>query len=310
MGVDVTARDLPVSTRIDGSPWPLRVVEVDSGRPGPVTAVVGGMYGDKPLGVLAVHDLLARLRTMDDLRGTVLLVPAANLPALERGTRVSPDHRYLNRQFPGAPTGFLTDQLAHRLTEELLERAEAIVDLHSGTPEMELAYTYDFGDVELSASFGHLPVVVGFPPAGQLGWVAADRGRGALLPEFAGGRDTSRTVGVEGTLNVLRYRGHLDGPATGPRTVPLVTGRELLLASSAGICVLADDLPRVGEHVGPGPVARILDVLDGRTVEELRVTQEGIVLMSTVGPRMVEPGDFVVMVGHVERDLDVPGAPA
>lgn len=308
MSVRVSHRDLLISARIDGSPWPIGIFELTAGTPGPVTAVVGGMYGDKPLGVIAVHEVMARLREEHELRGTVLLVPAANLPAMERGTRVGPDHRYLNRQFPGSEKGFLTDQLAHHLTTALLEDCDTIVDLHSGTQVMELAYTYDFGDVELSASFGYLPVVVGFPPAGQLGWVAAERGRGALLPEFAGGRDTSTSVGVEGTLNVLRYRGQIGGPTTGPRTVPLVTGRELLLASSTGICVLADDAPPVGGSVSPGIVARILNPVTGATVEELRVSAEGIVLMSTLGPRIVEPGDFVMMVGHIERDIDVPGS--
>lgn len=306
MPAEVRIRDVPVSARIDGSPWTIRVVEVDSGRPGPVTGVIGGMYGDKPLGVLAVHRLIELLRGSEELHGSVLLVPAANLPALERGTRVNPDHRYLNRQFPGSPRGFLTDQIADRLGGLLLEECGTIVDLHSGTPMMELGYTYDFGDVELSASFGYLPVVVGFPPAGQLGWVAAERGRGALLPEFAGGRDASMTVGVEGTLNVLRYRGHLGGPPTGPSTVPLVTGRELLLSSTAGMCVMRDDLPRVGEPVPAGPVARIVNPVTGEPTEELRLEQDGIVLMSTVGPRIVEAGDFVLMAGHVDRDIEVP----
>ena len=133
MGVTTRTWDIAVGGRIDGDPWPVRVVELTGSRSGPTTAFVSGIFGDKPLACLALHELERRLEVVD-LRGTVLLVPAANPPALDAGTRISPDSLYLNRRFPGQPTGALTDQIAHHLTEQVLRRADAVVDLHSGTP--------------------------------------------------------------------------------------------------------------------------------------------------------------------------------
>src|SRR5215207_11540231 len=86
-------RDIPVSQRMDGQPWRVRLTEIVGSQSGPTTAFVTGVFGDKPLGCLALHELIRRLASLD-MRGTVLVVPAANPPALEIGTRVSPAHLY------------------------------------------------------------------------------------------------------------------------------------------------------------------------------------------------------------------------
>ena len=156
----VVERDVEFGARIDGTPFRIRVVEVTGRRPGPTTAVVGGMWGDKPMGCMSVHELIAMTRSADDLGGTVLFAPAVNLPALSVARRYSPDGIQLNRRFPGRQRGFLNDQIAHVMVEALVERSDVLVDLHSGTPDMALHYTYDFGRPELSAAFGRLPIIV------------------------------------------------------------------------------------------------------------------------------------------------------
>ena len=177
---------VPIGRRIDGAPWQVRFVEFRGATPGPATAIVAGLYGDKPLGSIALHRLEQHLM-QEQLKGTVLLAPAVNLPALQVGTRVSPDHLYLNRRFPGTPSGFLTDQVAHAVAAVVYEHSDCVIDLHSGTPGMALWYSYDAGDLELTSSFGYLPVVVGFRPGGQISATAVERGLSGFLPEFGGG---------------------------------------------------------------------------------------------------------------------------
>src|SRR6056297_170919 len=213
MAAGRTEHWIHVGRRVDGTAWRIRVVEHRGGRPGDRTVVFGGSLGDKPLGSLAVQELDRRLGAHDELVGEVVLVPAANPLALEHATRENPDGKVLTRQFPGDRSGFATDQLAAALLEEVVDGARCVVDLHSGTPTMSLAYTYDYGDRALAASFGYLPVVSGHTAPGQLGLLADELGFGFLLPEFGGGPLGSTSIGVEGVLNVLRYRGHLpDGP--------------------------------------------------------------------------------------------------
>lgn len=265
------------------------------------------MYGDKAMSCLAVHELASHLTNDEDLMGTVLLIPAVNLPALETGTRINPDHHALNRRFPGSKRGFLTDQFAYALLDYLKGKADCIVDLHSGTPTMGLWYTYDFGNPELSASFGYLPVVEGHHSAGQLGLATSEYGIDLILPEVGGGRRTSLGPAVAGATNVLKYRGHLPGKATGPKTVPHIRDRRLSLASVTGAYETEISTHQIGDVIDPGVVAWITNVNTGERLEEFVVEEPGAVLLMTVeGPSMIRPGDFTLMVGYPDREIEVP----
>jgi predicted deacylase len=297
--------DVPVGHRVGAEPWKIRFLELRGAQPGPVTAVVAGIFGDKPLGCLAVHALAQRLQGLD-IRGTVVLVPAANPPALEAGTRLSPDGLFLNRRFPGAPTGPLTDQIAHHLLAELRARVDAVVDLHSGTPTMALHYTYDYGDRAFTAAFGYMPVIVGYPHEGQLSVAATRAGMRSSLPEFGGGPFRDVTIGVEGCLNVLRYRGHLDGPPTGPRRVQLVERITFFSPSTTGVLRGSVTPERVGQPIEPGVLGWIEDPATGERVEEFAIAEPALLLLADQSPRMVAPGAFAFMVGYPSGEIDVP----
>jgi predicted deacylase len=308
----VTERSIPVGRRIDGSPWPLRVVEITGTRPGPTTAFVAGMWGDKPLGCLTLHELVATLAD-DELAGVVVVVPAVNLPALAAGTRVSPDHHQLNRRFPGSPKGFVTDQIAHTLLTTLRDSADCVVDLHSGTPAMALNYTYDFGSLDLSLAFGQLPVVIDHTYPGQLSSVLAAQGIPSCLPEFGGGRFTSSQPGLRGCRNVLKYRGQLDGPLEGPRRISVIRDLQLMLASSEGVLVHAEAAPEVGAAVAPGELGCVRNVVTGEVVERFEVDRPGgLLLMAATSMQIVFPGTYAFMVGFPcdERRLPEAGAGA
>lgn len=299
---------VPVGRRIDGAPWQVRFVELRGATPGPATAIVSGLYGDKPLGSIAVHDLERRL-TQEQLKGTVLLAAAVNLPALQVGTRVSPDHLYLNRRFPGTPSGFLTDQVAHAVATVVYEHAECVIDLHSGTPDMALWYSYDAGDLELTSSFGYLPVVVDFRPGGQISATAVERGLSGFLPEFGGASLPSPAAGVEGSLNTLRYRGHLGGGPTGPPRLPVIRERPLFLASTSGILQSGLSTDSVGREIPAGRLGWITSPATGEVWEEFEIDRPAILLMAVTTPKIVNPGDFAFMVGFPHDEVEVPGAP-
>lgn len=306
--MSVQTWDVPVGRRADGRPWNLRFVAVSGSRPGPTTAFVSGIFGDKPLGVMALWELLRRLEASPDLAGTVVLCPAANPPALEVGTRVSPDHLYLNRVFPGAPGGFLTNQVAAALLSELTERTDCVVDLHSGTPTMALWYSYDYGNPEFTASFGYTPVIRNFGQPGQLCKAIADSGGTAALVEFGGGAHGDPAVGVEGCLNVLRYRGQLDGRSTGPRTVPLIDGDvSLYMPSQVGVLTSRYPTEHVGRPAEAGPIAHLDCPATGERLEEFSIERAGgLLMLANTSPTMISPGDFGSAVAFPAGEIPVP----
>lgn len=301
-------RNLTIGRRVDGEPWRIPVIELRGSQPGPSTAFVAGIFGDKALSCLALTELAQKLDT-GKLRGSVYLIPAANPYALSVGTRISPDHFYLNRRFPGVASGFLTDQIAHHVFQELTSMSDWVVDVHSGTPIMTLWYSYDYGDVEATASYGYLPVIVDSAIEGQLSVAATRKGLKSFLPEFGGGALNDTTAGVEGCLNVLRYRGQLDGRASGPAKLPLIKGPHFYVPSVAGILQSPYTAAHVGKPIPRGLIGWVTLPGTGERIEEFTYDDDdGLLLMVTTTPRVVAPGDFAFMVGPVVGSVDVPNA--
>lgn len=124
-----------------GTFLPLTVVH--GARPGPVLALVAGVHGSEYAPILALGRL-QRLLDPAEVSGTVVMVHIANLPAfLGRTVYVSPgDGKNLNRVFPGVRDGTRTERIAYTLTEEVLARADAVLDIHSGDANENLRPSY------------------------------------------------------------------------------------------------------------------------------------------------------------------------
>ena len=218
------------------------------------------------------------------------------------------------------------------MLSSLLEEADCIVDLHSGTPARGLHYTYDYGDLGLSASFGYLPVVINRHVPGQLSHAATAAGASSFLAEFGGGESNDTTLGVEGCLNTLRYRGHLDGVPTGPDEVPILDQVKVFLASHAGALDGRYGPSQVGTRAEAGPVGWVTDLVTGERIEEFlvdeigsqagmgpgfelwgpgsmrefTVTEEPYLMLAPARPAIVNPGDFTYAVGWAGKTIPIP----
>jgi predicted deacylase len=110
---------------------PIPIVVVRNGE-GPTALFVSGNHGDEYEGQVALSNLVRRLDPAH-IRGRVILLPAANFPAVVAGKRTSPvDEGNLNRSFPGDPSGTVTQQIAYFVEHELVPMANLVCDLHSG----------------------------------------------------------------------------------------------------------------------------------------------------------------------------------
>src|SRR3954449_2275157 len=110
---------------------PIPIVVLKNGE-GPTALLISGTHGDEYEGQVALCNL-ARTLKPEQIQGRVIILPAANLPAAVAGRRTSPiDDGNLNRLYPGDPDGSVTEQIAFYIEHELVARADAIVDLHSG----------------------------------------------------------------------------------------------------------------------------------------------------------------------------------
>ena len=112
---------------------PVPIMSIRNGE-GPCAMMIGANHGDEYEGVSIINELYQSLEP-SDISGQIIFLPAANAPAFYAGRRTSPlDHTgeaNLNRLFPGDRYGSPTEMIAWFITHRLIDRCDAIFDLHS-----------------------------------------------------------------------------------------------------------------------------------------------------------------------------------
>ncbi|MDX2100912.1 MAG: succinylglutamate desuccinylase/aspartoacylase family protein [Alphaproteobacteria bacterium] len=224
---------------------------------GPTILLMAGNHGDEYEGQVALAKLIRRLEP-GQIRGRVIILPAANFPAAMAGKRTSPiDQGNLNRTFPGDPRGTPTWMLSHWIETVLMEMADIVVDLHSGGSSLDyipICMTRRFEDAAVTEAcvaavqaFGaRYAVLMDLIGEDRTTFAAATRTRNRIVvgTEMAG----KGTVGIEaleiaetGVQRLLQHFGIWQGAPlvampTEPPTLLEVKGVEhYVYAPDAGV---------------------------------------------------------------------------
>jgi hypothetical protein len=280
----------------------LAIGSVGAGKP--IALVTAGIHGDEgPWGAWAIRKLLADT-PLDDLRGTLRVVPVANPLAMEADARNAPlDVLDLNRSFPGSPDGSHTERLAHLLAQHAAADVDAIIDLHGGGSWCVNAFVFQFpGGKSLAAAIG-APFMVSGPerPVTLTGY---GRTQGATVTAVEmGGRSQfeeqwatriatgiRRALGVAGVLT----------PSSDPHPDPAIpVGASVVLRPSRGgvfqPVVRAED---VGTIVAANTVlGHVLDPVTGEVQETFRApfSHTALLLLRPMVAR-VEAGAMLYVV--------------
>ncbi len=135
---------------------PVPIMSIRNGD-GPVAMIIGANHGDEYEGVSICNELYQTLEPYD-ISGQIIFLPSANAPAFYAGRRTSPidwtGEANLNRLFPGNQYGSPTEMIAWFITNHLLDRCDAIFDLHSAGKSIDhypSAKIRLMGDVEKDA---------------------------------------------------------------------------------------------------------------------------------------------------------------
>ena len=305
---------LDVTTLPDGSTLRLTALTVTGRSAGPTVVVLAGIHGDEYEGMLAIPEIYRQLDPQA-LAGTVLAVPACNVPAFQSATRSSPiDGLNMARVFPGDPNGTLTQRIAYWLGERVMRHADLIIDLHSAGIAYNLPMLvgyYDPGDAvgrrarQVALNFG-ADVVWAHPDIapGRTMSFAAEHGIPGVYTEAPGAgrvRPQDFDTFVNGVLNALQVMGMLQGrPAAAPPTHRLRGSGDLdhiIAAGQSGLFVahvqlLAD--VRAGQLLG-----EVRD-LAGQTIEEIHSPADGVII-TTRGLLRVHAGDGLFSLALRER---------
>ncbi len=254
-------------------------IAVISNGPGPTVFLMSGNHGDEYEGQITLAKLIRELEP-EHVRGRIIILPAANLPAAMAGTRVSPiDQGNLNRAFPGDPHGTPTWAIAHYIDSVLYPLADFHHDLHSGGSSLKYVPFCSMrksGDPTLDAQSlaalqafdAPLSLVWAYNPEGRLaGAAAARRGLVSLGGEFGGGGDVNRAslAMLEGGVRrFLAFAGVLaKSPAPqaqkGTRLMEVSSRAHYVYANEAG---LLEPLVDLGAEVQAGDQAGRIHFVD------------------------------------------------
>ncbi|MFT4469124.1 succinylglutamate desuccinylase/aspartoacylase family protein [Arthrobacter sulfonylureivorans] len=304
---------------------PVPVAVISSGT-GPTALLVAGTHGDEYEGQVVLHELIRSLEP-EEVNGTVIIVPAANAPAVRAGTRVSPiDGGNLNRSYPGGERGGPTDQVADLISGALLPLADVVIDLHSGgsnSTYLPSLFIYRGPDeqawarkVSAARAMG-LPYVMAVAPRlepGSLSTAGDDAGVLTLSTELGGGGTVHPGILADarrGVLSLLAHAGILPTqPGTEPPPSPGQAAEPVWLELVADSPVMTttpgifEPLVELGQRVRAGdPVARVHAIDDlTRAQEEYTARVDGMVAILR-RPAMVAHGNYLV---HIAPEIEAP----
>lgn len=288
-----------------GLEWPY--VAFRGADHGPALLVTAGVHGSEYSAIDAAIRLGAGLDAAL-LRGQVLILPLLNPAAFHgRTAYVCPiDGLNLNRVFPGRVDGSFSERLAFNVSDRLIRRADAFIDMHGGDiPEALVPFTIwprsgdaglDARTAALAAAFGQ-PIVLASdtasaPIAGPTISAGAQYGVPSLIVEDGGaGRldPASSDRLVDGVRRVLRALGMVADEGAGEPPTPQRT-LDRFLWVRAGRAGFFRPAVAVGNAVAAGaPLGTVVDMF-GAVLDEPRAPADGIVLFLVVSAAMAADG--------------------
>lgn len=289
-------------------------------NPGKTVLAIGGTHGDEYEGPVGLKNLIQELDPATLVAGRLIVIPVLNVPAFHAAQRGSPlDGGNMNRAFPGDARGTITSRIARFVTDEVLPRADIVIDLHAGGAAAEIIRCMSFHQVDDPARFAEFretALLFGTPwvmiYSGEMGTgllteEAEAMGKITIGSELGYGASTDLD-GVRwahhGTLNVLRHYGLFDEPVA-PLTPPGLDRQRVVAATeidryvTAPCSGISEPLVPIGSYVTKGmPVTRIhdFDRWDEAPVE-LLADQDGYVMYRKFRAA-TEQGEVVMVIAR------------
>ncbi|MEM7124767.1 MAG: succinylglutamate desuccinylase/aspartoacylase family protein [Chloroflexota bacterium] len=271
-------------------------------EPGPTLLIQAAIHGAEIIGTIAILNFIKKLDPKV-LRGNVIAVPVVDrvgFELAERGSRV--DKKDISRLFPGNPNGSVSDQVAAVYFEEVVRKANVMLDFHAGARTAYERYVLFSAEAdpdnptEIEAMRRKLVVAFGLDSAGFFppGTFGASKSKEAIesasvcqiTMELGGGTGWMKNgeenveVSERGMWNTLIAMGMIDGEyeADGPECTVYNAGVVIWKPDVDGLFIrhkAFGELVKEGEAYGT-----LHDPYTGEELAHLRNPQEAIVIPS------------------------------
>ncbi|MEW6144600.1 MAG: succinylglutamate desuccinylase/aspartoacylase family protein [Thermodesulfobacteriota bacterium] len=263
---------------------------------GPVLLITAGLHGDELNGVETLRRMIASGSIVPDT-GTVIALPIANVWGFLNSSRFLPDGMDLNRGFPGARSGTLSQKIALAVMRDLLPAADCGLDLHSGGVSENYPHIRCTAgapvDMELARAFAP-PFILDSPlMEGTFRKAARLSGKSVLVYEGGESRRISEFAVSEcmnGILRLMDYLGMTTSGAPERNETRVLRKCSPVRAAGAG-----DFDPRVkcGAEVRKGDILAAVSNPESGDRAELTARDDGFAL-SVRHAKPVNTGDVLI----------------
>ena len=304
---------LHVGAAADGRSREIPVLVCHGSNDGKVLWINGATHGDEPEGAFSIFRLFDQLDP-SAISGTVVGVPAMNVPAFEAGKRGDPLDSFtydMNRMYPGDADGYPTERTAWAHWLAMKDACDLQLAIHSGGEHSYLAHMIFAADnpqsLELAAAMGSRWDLVfrsgvgGKNPSSKM----AVLGKAGITVELGGNCRTLTSDFhaiaddlAEGYLNVMRHYDMLEGGAE--RALAWRMGhQQALLAPASGMWVGSPDVVFEAPLAAGTPLGRIYD-LYGDVRAQGVAPEDGVVFGLRSRPAVIE-GEWCCFFGIIDE---------
>ncbi len=302
----VATVELPISRLSTHTEIVLPVRVLHGSKPGPTLFVSAGVHGDEIIGVEIIRRLLGKVRAKS-LAGTLICIPVVNVYGFIQHQRYLPDRRDLNRSFPGASAGSLASQLAHVFTQEIIDRSDFGIDLHSAAlhrtnfPQIRISDERPMAE-ELANAFAAPAIITSPLRPNSLRATALESGTDVLL--FEAGEalrfdEFAIRVGVKGILRVMSHLGMRNlNKSLVSKVEPIRSRKSSWVRAPEGGIFRSQR--NAGDLVASDEVLGVVSDPFGDVDIPVRSPRDGVIIGRTNLP-VVNMGDALMHVAEVRR---------
>lgn len=271
---------------------------------GPTLCLTAVLHGDELNGLSVIQKVFKKV-TANNLRGTLVGIPVANVPGFLRKERLFTDGRDLNHCFPGSNKGAQSQVYAYNFFEKIIKKCDYLIDLHTArvdnlntfharadlsntkirniaqllNAQIILDSTGGEGTLRYQATLNNIPAItceLGNPSKFQ----------GKLISEA-----------ILGITNCMIHLGMLQGDYKPTQELVICKGSQRINTTQGGVLTV---LPKLGQVVQKGEKIAIVKDIFGTIIEEYFAPRNGIVIGKNNSPVNPE-GSRILHLGHIKN---------
>lgn len=264
---------------MDGSFLTLPVGVIGDGN-GPIIVITAAQHGNEVNGTYCNHLIFKNLEGKN-VKGKVIIFPITNPLAFTQRSRISSiDYVDMNRTYAFLKKRKPTEHLASLLFEEIISRADLLIDLHSGGPGEYLPVVEVYNEKLLTSAFNlNLGTILLInKPDNTLVSNCSQRDLPAFSIEMGMGLKVNREYCekfFKGFMNYLVYQGMIAGKLTNNKKQKVLTGKKLVPAWMPGFFL---SYIKLGQEIKEGDIIGEIEPLFQKEALKVKAPSSGTVV--------------------------------